>query len=79
MSRAAALPLRSVLPRAVDAVLYMLELMSEMEDEEDIWMFVIDFIDAFFLIPLSRKERRFFVAFFRKKYYIFRSNSQGSR
>ena len=79
VSRAATLPVRSVLPRLMDIIFETLESMSELMYDEDLLYFVLDFIDAFFLVPLSKKERRFFVAQFRNQFYIWLRNAQGSR
>jgi hypothetical protein len=47
--------------------------------EEDVEWMILDFIDAFWLIPLALLERRYFVAKLGKIFYVFRRTPQGSR
>lgn len=70
---------KSELPRIVDAVHDLLSLMSTLKPGECMTQMVADITDAFWLIPLHPKERRFFVAKFRGKFLIFRRTAQGSR
>ena len=42
-------------------------------------MFILDVVDAFWLVPLAHEERRFFVAKLRGNYYVFLRTAQGSR
>jgi hypothetical protein len=81
VSKASSLPVRSVLPKVLDLIFDALQQMARLQGvaEEDIWWFVIDFIDAFYQIPLSRRERRLFVAKFRKQFYVWLRNAQGSK
>ena len=48
---------RGLLPRVLDAIADLLELMIGMNDDgdEDIIMMVLDFVNAFFLIPLAKE------------------------
>ena len=47
--------------------------------EEDVELLTTDVSDAFFLVPLHVKERKFFVIRFRDVYYVFVTTAQGSR
>lgn len=42
-------------------------------------LYIADIVDAFWLIPLRRDERRFFCAKLRDKYYMFNRAARGSR
>ena len=79
VSRAAGLGFRSVLPRMLDLVFESLEMMADLPADEDIEFLVLDFIDAFWLLPLSPKERRYFVAMLRGRYLVWCRTAQGSR
>ena len=70
---------RSVLPRLTDAVNDVLALMSSRADGEFVEQLVADVTDAFWLIPLSPSERRFFVARFENRFLVFLRTAQGSR
>ena len=41
------------------------------------WM-VLDFSDAFFVLPLHRRERRFFVVRLRGRFFVFKVQAQGA-
>ena len=75
---------RVILPRATDPAWDMLDLMSKdghaaySSDDDYEWL-VLDFADAFWMIPLLERERRFFVAKFRGRYLVFLRVAQGSR
>ena len=49
------------------------------DDEEAVEFMILDFVDAFWQIPLHREERRFFVARIKGEYFVFRRTAQGSR
>ena len=70
---------RSVLPRLTDAVNDVLAMLSSKLDGEFVEQLVADVTDAFWLIPLSPEERRFFVAWFEGRYLVFQRTAQGSR
>ena len=58
----------------------LLDLLSkELEPEDEVEFFVIDFKDAFWQVPLRPEERRFFTARLREEWYIFLRLAQGSR
>ena len=79
VSRAAGVAYRSVLPRVLDLVFDTLEMMVDIPSDEDILFMVLDFIDAFWLLPLSQLERRYFVARLRGRYLVWCRTAQGSR
>ena len=72
---------RGLLPRVLDVVADLLELMMELgdDDTETIVMAVLDFIDAFFRVPLKEQEFKYFVAAFRGSFYIWLRAAQGSK
>ncbi len=79
VSRTASLGFRSVLPRVLDLVFDTLELMSDLSITENIEYFVLDFVDAFWQLPLAHAERKYFVVRFRGLYYVWLRTAQGSR
>lgn len=79
VSKAATRSHKSVLPRVSDAVQSTLAMMSDRDETEAVTLFVADTVDAFWLIPLAREERRFFCAKLREKYYMYTRTAQGSR
>ena len=70
---------KSVLPRITDAVNSALTLMDRATEDQRVTMFIADIVDAFWLIPLHPKERKFFCAKLRGKFYLFTRTAQGSR
>ena len=62
-----------------DAVGSALELLDKAQDGQQLQLYIADIVDAFWLIPLHRDERRFFCARLRNKYYMFNRTAQGSR
>jgi hypothetical protein len=72
---------RVVLPRVTDAVRDGLESLSEVlpDDDETLEYLVLDFVDAFWQIPLAQLEKRYFVGQHRNCYYVFNRTAQGSR
>ena len=79
VSKAAARTHAVKLPRMIDLIFDSLELASDMEHWEELIYFVLDFCNAFWLLPLSKAERRYFTAVFRGKYLVWLRNAQGSR
>ena len=73
---------RTMLPRVSDAVSDIMEL-SETDMSLDlevlILMGVLDFTDAFWMIPLHKSERRYFVTRIGDRYFVFLRTAQGSR
>eukprot|EP00435_Cladocopium_sp_Y103_P055167 s446_g18.t1 len=76
VSRAAQRKHKAVLPRISDAVHSIL---SSMSSGEEVTMLVADVTDAFWLIPLHVRERKYFVAKLRGQFYVFTRTAQGSR
>ena len=70
---------KSVLPRVSDAVQAALALSYDRYDNEQIQMFIIDIVDAFWLVPLRHLERKYFCARLKGSYYAFLRTAQGSR
>lgn len=68
MSIKAACPRKSVLPRVSDAVQAALSLSADRGHDEVVHMFINDFVDAFWLIPLRHAERKYFCAKLHGKY-----------
>ena len=79
VSKAARLKFRSILPRVLDVVFDALELLSDLPEDEDLEAFVLDFVDAFWHLPLRDVERRYFVTKFKGKYLVWLRTAQGSR
>lgn len=79
VSKAASRTHKSVLPRVSDAIQSTLQMMMDASAEQSITFFITDVEDAFWLLPLRREERRFFVARLRNVYYVFLRTAQGSR
>ena len=67
---------RIILPKLLDVVYDILNLMATGKDVE---LFICDFADAFWLLPLSPDERMYFVAELRKHFFVFLRCAQGSR
>ena len=78
---------RSILPRLLDVILQALAVMATLgvnvTYEDLVEFFVLDFSDAFWQIPLSPKERKFFAAMMSikgiKRFLLFLRTVQGSR
>jgi len=67
---------RVILPRLLDVVFDILALLSGGKSVE---LLVLDFADAFWLLPMAPQERRFFTSQHRGNFYVFLRNAQGSR
>lgn len=70
---------RIILPIVTDAIEDALSLLHLADDGEDVEWMVLDFVDAFWLIPLLTVEQRFYVARYRGQYLVFLRVVQGSR
>ena len=68
---------RILLPRILDVAHNVLNLQAEGTD--DVELFILDFADAFWLLPLAEVERKWFTSKLRGKYFAFLRNAQGSR
>ena len=67
---------RVILPRFLGTVRSTLEMLAQCREAE---LCVLDFADAFWLLPLVPEERRWFTGKLRGKYFVFLRNAQGSR
>jgi hypothetical protein len=70
---------RVVLPRATDLVQDLLELLHRALPHEQVEITVLDYVDAFWNIPLRFSERRHFVGMARGEYFVYTRAAQGSR
>ena len=70
---------RVVHPRISDAIADALEMMSHLEPGQEVERLVLDFVDAFWNVPLRQSERRFFTGKIADTSFIFLRASQGSR
>ena len=82
---------RVVLPRLLDVATEGLELYEDLhsswlsdpaehvDSSEVVEQVVLDFVDAYWQIPLARCERRYFVGKLRGFFYVFLRSAQGSR
>ena len=52
---------------------------SQDDDEDLVEFMVLDFVDAFWQIPLYHDEPRYFVSRLKSEYFVFRRTAQGSR
>ena len=73
-------PERTVLPRATDVVADALHQLAacDSSDSSVEWL-VLDYSDAFFIVPSAKGERRYSVIKFRHRYYVFLVMVQGGR
>ena len=51
---------RIILPRLIDLVNDILDLIAASSNDEEVWIFIIDIQNAFHLLPLRNDERRYF-------------------
>ena len=74
---------RSLLPRALDVVHDVLDIMATALKAglpmELLEFLIADFKDAFFIIPNKKSERKWFAVMYRGEVYIFLRTTQGSR
>ena len=68
-----------VLPKSTDAVRDALILLSARLPPEEAEIFVLDFTNAFWNVPLHSKERKWFVGRVRGKWLVYNTTAQGSR
>ena len=68
---------RVILPRILDVAQNMHKLQAIRS--EPVELFILDFADAFLLLPLAADERKWFTSKLRGKYFAFLRNAQGSR
>ena len=79
---------RILLPRATDLVFDVLRMQADWAEHSDVALaqedglveaMVLDVSDAFWALPLNRRERRFFVGRLRETFFLYRRLAQGSR
>ena len=72
---------RVPLPRATDVVCDIMDMLHKhpLGTDEQLDLLVLDFVDAFWNVPLMASERRFFVGKLRSRYFVFLRAAQGSR
>jgi hypothetical protein len=70
---------RIILPLVSDVIQDSLDLASRCEGAEDISYFVLDFKDAFWMLPLLKCEQKYFVAFHNGTFIVWLRVAQGSR
>ena len=72
---------RSTLPRATHAIGGALSLMDKQgpKRKRAVRFLIADVSDAFWLIPLSKRERKYFVSKHRGRWLVFMRTAQGSR
>jgi len=72
LSRSSRRSERTLLPRVTDAVSDAMEMATDEAGEHDTMLFgVLDFTDAFWMIPLHKSERRFFTTKVGQTFYVF--------
>ena len=73
-------PERVVLPRQTDLIEDALQHLATHEQHPGVTseFMVLDFSNAFFIVPLRREERKYFVIQFRSKFYVFKVMAQGA-
>ena len=77
---------RVVLPRATDVTEDVLDALGEVEQSSsnmsdvdgDVELLVLDFADAFYIVPLRHSQRRYYCTAFRGKIIVFLTTAQGS-
>eukprot|EP00435_Cladocopium_sp_Y103_P047858 s2395_g14.t1 len=79
VSKVAARTHKSVLPRVSDAIQSTLAMQADCRDEDGVTFLIADVVDAFWLVPLHKSERKYFCAKLRGKYFCFHRTAQGSR
>ena len=79
VSKVASRTHKSVLPRVTDAVGSALSMLASCNYGESVTMFILDIVDAFWLVPLAVRERKYFVAKLQGEFYVFLRTAQGSR
>ena len=73
---------RILLPKLLDVAVDVMDIATanaHAPDDEDAEFLVLDFQDAFWHMPLSLSERKWFVARLRNQYFVYLRNAQGSR
>ena len=70
---------RVPLPRATDVVYDIMDMLHKhpLGTDEQLDLLVLDFVDAFWNVPLMASERRFFVCKLRSRYFVFLQRAVG--
>ena len=79
MSRRTRETRRVILHRLSDLIQDLLALSRTQSEEQGAEVFVLDFTDAFWQIPLVLSERRHFIGTYKGKLWKFKRSGQGSR
>ena len=69
---------RILLPKAWDIIRDAMALRKACKKHEEVFSFVLDFKDAFYMLPLLSHERRYFTAYHRGRRYVWSTVAQGS-
>ena len=69
---------RILLPKAWDIIRDIMALRKNCKSHEEVFLFVLDFKDAFYMLPLLDDEYRYFTAFHDGKWYVWQRVAQGS-
>ena len=69
---------RAISPRVADLVYGVLKIMDTVVPEEGIYFLVLDFVDAFFRVPLNPAERHFYVVQYAGRFLQWNRVAQGS-
>ena len=54
-------------------------MLARLEPNQQVETLILDFVDAFWNVPLAPSERRYFVGKVRKRFYVYVRAAQGSR
>ena len=63
---------RVLLPKAWDIIRDIMALRKNCKSHEEVFLFLLDFKDAFYMLPLLDEEYRYFTAFHDGKWYVWR-------
>ena len=70
---------RITLPRLSDLIQDILQLLATCSAEQKVEVFVLDFANAFWQIPLAKQERRHFIGYDGENLWMYKRSAQGSR
>ena len=69
---------RVLLPKCWDIIRDIMALKKVCGDSEEVLLFVLDFKDAFYMLPLLDRERQYFSAYHDGAWYVWERVAQGS-
>ena len=69
---------RILLPKAWDIIRDIMALRKACREGESVYLFVLDFKDALYMLPLLSDERRYFTAYHQGRWYVWERVAQGS-